>query len=245
MHARKAVAHGPHSDLRLAPAEGALHIQPDTLALHFQNADVSAILFAVVCPEMSLLCGGRDAGSAHPEYHCQSAQGCQHRADRCTDAPSLQGGPDPAQGRIRLRFRPHRHRLLHLFQLGAAGFTFGQMLFHQRVAGLTGDVLRIQRQQVADDITIHFHRILPSFFMAFHPNNAEKEKALQVSANFLQAQPFSCQNNPPLVWNRGQGFTLLLPSLKSMVSSSPSTPMACPRSTVCPRVTESSCRPYR
>ena len=78
-----------------------------------------------------------------------------------------------------------------------------------------------------------------------HPNNAEKEKALQVSADFLQDQPFSCQNNPPLVWNRGQGFTLLLPSLKSMVSSSPSTPTACPRSTVCPRVTESSCRPYR
>ena len=46
--------------------------------------------------------------------------------------------------------------------------------------------------------------------------------------------PFSFQNNPPEVWNSGHGFTLLLPSLKSMVISSPSTPTACPFSTVCP-----------
>ena len=49
----------------------------------------------------------------------------------------------------------------------------------------------------------------------------------------------------PLVWNSIHGFTLLLPSLKSMVSSSPSTPTACPFSTVCPAETERVCSPYR
>ena len=56
---------------------------------------------------------------------------------------------------------------------------------------------------------------------------------------------FSLQNNPPEVWNSSQGFTLLLPSLKSMVSSSPRAPTAWPFSTVCPSDTASACRPYR
>ena len=56
---------------------------------------------------------------------------------------------------------------------------------------------------------------------------------------------FSFQNNPPEVWNSRRGFTLLLPSLKSMVSSSPIAPTAYPFSTVWPVLTETSCKPYR
>ena len=82
-----------------------------------------------------------------------------------------------------------------------------------------------------------------SFFVSVHLNNAPKTKILQESPKLFLLHPFSRQNAPPLVWNSSQGFTLLLPSLKSMVISSPSAPTACPFWTVAFRLTERVCRP--
>ena len=66
-------------------------------------------------------------------------------------------------------------RRAQFFPAGVAAF---QMLLHQRGAGGACDVLRIERQQVADDFTIQFHRF-PLLFGPFHPNNAQKGKTLQ------------------------------------------------------------------
>ena len=58
-----------------------------------------------------------------------------------------------------------------------------------------------------------------------------------------ETYPFSFQNSPPLVLNSSHGSMLLLPSLKSMVISSPRAPTACPFSTVCPVLTETASSP--
>ena len=150
----------------------------------------------------------------------------------------MQGPPDALQRGVRLGIRLHRHRLFHLFQLGPAVRALCQVLFHQSRAGRAGHLFSIQGQQVPDHITFHFHLhvLLCWLCGAFHPNNAAGDKTLQLFQ-------FSFQNKPPEVWNSSQGFTLLLPSLKSMVISSPKAPRAWPFSTVWPLLTDTAWRP--
>lgn len=178
MEAGEGIPHGPDGDVFLAPAEPALGLQPDILALHFQHAEVCAILLFVVEPDPGFLRRHRRAEVAHPEHQHHGAQHRQHGGCGRKDALFPQSRADAFQRGIRLGFRLHRHRQLHLLQLGAAGFAFLQMLFHQCRAGRTCHVLGVQRQQIPDDFTIQFHRLFLLFGL-FHHNNAQKEKTLQ------------------------------------------------------------------